>query len=512
MNAFGNQPMQAPPPPPTSGSRKWIWWVLGIIGGCLILTCCIAFIAGIVVYTQGNLNLPFLSGLSPNAAAKSGEGSLVTGFSPDPYAVTITGGGTTDVSKLTLGSTTGCVGFVTKAPTYRLTWTGPSSKLRFFSVTLSDADTTMIVRDPSGNWYCNDDAGDGGWDPMLDVINAGTGQYNIWLGGFTSGGSEAATFYVTELDYTPIDPTGSNTGGTDSLDLGAEPTYGSMDLASGFLPDPYQTTIVGGGYVDIYSANLSPECTGYAASAPDFRINYSGSSTNLRIFFVSETGRDTTLIVNDANANWLCNDDFISGSGDPLVDIPNPATGQIDIWVGTYSSGDYASGTIYVTEADLTPADVGGSLPGGSGGLDLGLEPTYGSATIGDNSSPDPLMVDISSGGNVDVSLIGLGQDCTGFAAIAPDFRFTYAGSASRLRVFYVAADGSDTTIIINATDASWYCNDDDPVSGTTNPMAEFTNPGTGQFDVWVGTYGSNNLTSGTLYITELDYTPSHLP
>jgi len=502
--------MQAPPPPPASGSKKWIWWVVGIIGGCLILTCCIALIVGIVLYTQGILNLPFLSGLSPNAATVNGEGSLVTGFTPDPYTTTITGGGTTDVSKLTLGSASGCNGFVTKAPTFRLNWTGLSSRLRIFSVAMAGADTTMIVRDPSGNWYCNDDAGDGGWDPMIDIFNAGTGQYDIWLGSYISGGSDSATLYVTELDYTPVDPTGSNNGGTGSLDLGADPTYGTTDIASGFMG--YRVQFIGGGIVDVYSANLGPDCTGYAASAPDYRINYSGSSPKLRIFFVSDSGTDTTLIVNDATANWLCNDDFISGSGDPLVDIPNPTIGQIDIWVGTYSSGDFASGTLYVTEADLTPADVGGALPGGSGTLDYRLDPTYGSATIGDNSTPDPYSIDVTSGGSVDVSSLALGPDCTGFAANAPDFRFDYAGSASRLRVFYVATDGSNTTLIVNAADESWYCNDDDPVSGTTNPMVEFSTPQTGRYVVWVGTYGSSNFISGTLYITELDYTPSFLP
>ena len=512
MNAYGNQPMQAQPPPPASGSKKWIGWVVGIIGGCLILACCIALIAGIVLYTQGKLNLPFLSGLSPNTAAVNGEGSLVTGFTPDPYTTTITVGGTTDVSTLTLGSATGCVGFVTKAPTFSLNWTGPSAQLRIFSVAMTGADTTMIVRDPSGNWYCNDDSGDISWGPMIDIFNAGTGQYDIWLGSHTSGGGDSATLYVTELASSPVDPTGSNNGGTGSLDLGADPTYGTTDLSDTFLPDPFQTTFAGGGSVDISSANLGPDCTGYAASAPDYRINYSGNFQNLRIFFVSETGSDTTLIVNDATGGWLCNDDFNSDSGDPLVDIPNPATGQINIRVGTYSSGDFASGTLYVTETSLTPADVGGGLPGGSATLDYSLDPTYGSATIGDNSTPDPYSIDVTSGGSVEVSSLSLGPDCTGFAANAPNFRFDYAGSASRLRVFYVAADGSNTTLIVNGPGAIWYCNDDDPVSGTTNPMVEISAPGTGQYDVWVGTFGSSNSGSGTLYITEQDYTPSHLP
>jgi hypothetical protein len=512
MNGLGNQPMQVPPPPPPASTKKWIWWVVGIIGGCLILSCCIALIAGIFLYTQGKLDLPFLSGLSPNAPALSGEGSLDTGFTPDPYTSSITGGGTIDVSKLTLGTTSGCLGYVTKAPTFSLNWTGTSSQLRIFSVANDGTDTTMIVRDPSGNWYCNDDSIDGGWDPMLDFPNAGTGQYDIWLGNYTSGGGIPATLYVTELGYNPLDPTGTNSNSTGALDLGAEPTYGTTDLASGFLPDPFQMTLLGGGGVDIYSANIGPDCTGYAASTPDYRINFSGSSPNLRIFFVSDSGVDTTLIVNDATASWFCNDDFTSDSGDPLVDIPNPTSGQIDIWVGTYTSGEFASGTLYVTESNITPLEVSGGTPGDSGALDFSLEPTYGSGTIGNVPTSDPILVDLPSGGPVEVSTLDLGPDCTGYAASAPDFRFQYAGSTSRLRIFFVSADGSDTTMIVNTPDSSWVCNDDDPVSGTTNPMVEIASPLAGQYDVWVGTYSSSSSVFGTLYITEQDFTPTILP
>jgi hypothetical protein len=509
MNTIDNQFIQTPPAPPVSSSKKWVWWVVGTIGGCLILSCCIALIAGIVLYSQGKF--PFSSGLNPDSTPINGEGSLATGFSPDPYTTSISGEGTIDASKITLEPASGCVGYVTKAPTFNLNWTGPTSTLRFFTVANSGTDTTMIVRDPSGNYYCNDDAGDGGWDPMVDILNARTGKYNIWLGSYSSGGSVSASLYITEQDFTPLNPTGINTSESIPLDLGATPTYGSVDLAGGFSPDPFEIAFVGGGSVDITSANLGPDCTGYTASIPDFRINFSGSASRLRIFFVSDSGSDTTLIVNDPNTNWFCNDDFTSGSGDPLVDIPNPAAGQIDIWVGTYSSGEYASGTLYVTGMDFSPTDIRAGLPGGTGTLDYNLDPTYGSATIGDNSSPDPFSVEVLAGGTVDISTLALGPGCTGFAAVAPDFRFNYTGTASHLRVFYIANDGSDGSLIINAADTNWYCNDDDLVSATTNPMIEISSPQTGQYDVWVATAGTINI-SGILYVTEQDYNPSLLP
>ena len=102
---------------------------------------------------------------------------------------------------------------------------------------------------------------------------------------------------------------------------------------------------------------MDGDCTGYSTSAPDFRINWTGDSSNLRIFFVSDEGEDATLIVNDASANWHCNDDSDAGV-DPLVDIENPPEGQIDIWVGSYSSGDFIIGTLYITELNYAPDNL----------------------------------------------------------------------------------------------------------------------------------------------------------
>ncbi|WP_233346946.1 hypothetical protein [Hyphobacterium sp. CCMP332] len=75
------------------------------------------------------------------------------------------------------------------------------------------------------------------------------------------------------------------------------------------------------------------QCRGYAASAPDIRINFTGGAFN-RINFSALSNADTTLIVNDPNGTWWCDDD--SGNGlNPLIEL-TPISGQYDIWVGTY--------------------------------------------------------------------------------------------------------------------------------------------------------------------------------
>jgi serine protease Do len=206
-------------------------------------------------------------------------------------------------------------------------------------------------------------------------------------------------------------------------------------LGSGFTPDPHEVPIVSGGSVDVAALNLGTDCTGYAASSPDYRLEWSGGGSRLRFYFDPVVaGEDATLIINDAEGNWICNDDF-SGLN-PVVDIANPTEGQYDIWVGSFTSDDFLDGVLVITELDLLPED--GS---GSGGLDLTQEANFGEVALQAGFTPDPHQVEIVSGGSVDVSSGGYGSGCTGYATSAPDFRLDWSGSATSLRIYFTADD-----------------------------------------------------------------------
>ncbi len=59
------------------------------------------------------------------------------------------------------------------------------------------------------------------------------------------------------------------------------PTYGSVDLAAGFMPDPYEVGVYAGG--TIASDGVLAGCyAGWIAEAPDFRLNFT-AGTNPRI-------------------------------------------------------------------------------------------------------------------------------------------------------------------------------------------------------------------------------------
>ena len=134
--------------------------------------------------------------------------------------------------------------------------------------------------------------------------------------------------------------------------------------------------------------------------------------------------------------------------------------------------------------------------------LDYSLQPNFGSEDLSSGFSPDPFSAHVVSGGPIDASY--LGGDCRGFATAAPDYDITFtAGDLSLLRFYFVADTADDTTIIINAPDGSWHCNDD--ATGTIDPQYDFEDPASGLYDIWIGSYESDASVSGTFYVTELE-------
>jgi hypothetical protein len=284
------------------------------------------------------------------------------------------------------------------------------------------------------------------------------------------------------------------------LDFNLDPNFGEQALASGFTPDPFETAITSGGYVDV--SYLGAGCAGFATAAPDFRLRWDGTSSMLRIMFLAASEDDTTLVVNLPDGSFLCNDDAVSGELNPMVELLEPAAGIYDIWVGSYAADAFVGGTLRITELGLTPSDASSTS---AGMLDFSLEPNYGAVALSHGFTPDPHVLPITSGGDVDASY--LGEGCTGFATAAPDFRLNWTGSSPELRFLFTAAAGEDTTLLVNLPDGTFLCNDDS-ASGNLNPMISVENPAEGVYDIWVGSYASGTFASGELRITETNLTP----
>lgn len=130
-------------------------------------------------------------------------------------------------------------------------------------------------------------------------------------------------------------------------DFDADTTYGNLDLRAGFTPDPALVSLQAGGSID--ASTRFDSCQGFIASAPDVRLNWSGSTKGgspIKISVVSNA--DTTLVVNAPDGSWHCDDDSGEDSNPSLT--LTPQNGRYEIWVGTYTSGETKNSVLSVSE------------------------------------------------------------------------------------------------------------------------------------------------------------------
>ena len=142
-------------------------------------------------------------------------------------------------------------------------------------------------------------------------------------------------------------------------DYNLEPTFGHLNLMTGYVPDPAVIPMVAGG--DIDASTLGGECTGFIANAPDFRVNYE-AGTDFPLIISAVADGDTTLVINGADGQWYCNDD--SDDVHPAVTFATPTSGQYDIWVGVYGEAGTAAAGLYISEVTT------GAQTAGMGGDD----------------------------------------------------------------------------------------------------------------------------------------------
>ncbi len=426
------------------------------------------------------------------AEAAFGSTSLRAGSFSSPHVAEIISGGGVDVSYL--GGE--CIGFADSPPDYSINWSGSAQSLQILFTALNEGDdTTLIINSPEGEWYCNDDFNE--LNPGLSFNTPAEGRYDIWVGSYHPGEFVDGVLSVTE------DAPDERQSSDMSLVWSANPHYGDVSLAPGFLPDPHSVEIMAGGNVNVRMLDLGTDCTGFAASAPDYRLLWGEGTQELSFYFEANSpGDDTVLIISAPDGSWHCNDDANSLTLDPKIMFSNPLGGQYDIWVATFSDGGYINGRLYISELESE-----GDHPeySESGDLVWSADPTFGQIVLESGFLPDPHIVPMTSGGEVDVSRLNYGSDCVGYAASEPDFRLQWSSGAEALYIYFEAESSlDDTVLIISGPDGTWYCNDDAGLE-TLNPMVYFLNPAPGQYDIWVASFNIGEFHDGRLLISELD-------
>ena len=119
--------------------------------------------------------------------------SLRTGFTPDPQVISIRSGGEINAQSIS----SACAGFISGAPDVRLIYTAGTLPL-ILSVA-AGADTTLVVNGPDGRWYCDDDGGVNGNNPMVRFNAPQSGRYEIWIGTYGNTSLQPGQLNISEL-------------------------------------------------------------------------------------------------------------------------------------------------------------------------------------------------------------------------------------------------------------------------------------------------------------------------
>lgn len=112
----------------------------------------------------------------------------------------------------------------------------------------------------------------------------------------------------------------------------------------------------------------------------------------------------------------------------------------------------------------------------------------------------DPFLVSVNGGGEVDSST--LDANCVGWINDKPVVSVNWQGQVDQATVFFFS--DHDSTLTIEQPDGSYLCNDDAGES-VLDASITMTNPMTGTYQIFVGTYGEQQLIPGLLVITARD-------
>jgi serine protease Do len=313
--------------------------------------------------------------VQPDGAPTFGAITLRGNFVLDPFVMSVIGGGLFPAADLSVD----CVGYVPANPTLSLTLTGdPTENLRLF--TYSDNDTVLVVRLPSGEFACNDDASALLIDSSVSIATAEPGVYSVWVGSYAenqlvsaffvashAADANAATFDVASLvDRQPPGEIDANLSSQLSAGLrtvtGAAITT-SLDPAG--EPQLFEDVVGGGGILAFEVDSRGFQCAGYVNGQPTLDVTVPEGAPALTVLF--EATMDTTLVIVGPQGELYCNDDVIGGNLNPGVVIPSPEPGLYAVNVGTFDPAATATGRLLIAGSEEVAHAVLSVAPSGAG-------------------------------------------------------------------------------------------------------------------------------------------------
>ncbi|HTU11309.1 MAG TPA: hypothetical protein VMG08_10480 [Allosphingosinicella sp.] len=128
--------------------------------------------------------------------------------------------------------------------------------------------------------------------------------------------------------------------------------------------------------------------------------------------------------------------------------------------------------------------------------------PNFGQVNLRSGFAPDPRVISVVSGGNINASRVRGSGTCRGFISATPDVRLVYTASG-RYPLIISVDSSADTTLIVNTPNGRFICDDDGGERGL-NPSIRINNPGSGRYEIWVGSYRAGTNSRARLHISEV--------
>ncbi|WP_461475179.1 LCCL domain-containing protein [Pararhodobacter aggregans] len=393
-------------------------------------------------------------------------------------------------------------------------------------------DTVLLVNGPDGRWSFNDDAI--GTDPRVVIPSAAVGEYDIWVGTFgastcaatlqmrTSGGGAAPQPQVVPqlppqiqqiipqlipqlTPQTPqLTPQIPQLPQLPQLPLAPPQLVACPNPALNGQPLSYSGQqlrqvrslgLTAGGNIDL-DACASVPGHGHVALRADFTLSLTQNLPNYDLEIRADGTCDPVLLVRAPDGQWHFNDD--ADGLNSRLRLTAAATGEYDIWVGTYGAQTCA--------ATLRLETVGGLVlqpPQIPQPPQILLCPNPAANGQFLNYSAGQLLSPrnhgVVAGGATDLA------DCAqvpGHGHVAPNPDFTLNLTQNALNAtLQLGVDGTcDTVLLVRGPNGQYAFNDD---TNGLNPELRFQGAQTGEYDIWVGTFGQQTCQATLIASTQ---------
>jgi hypothetical protein len=391
-----------------------------------------------------------------SAEGRFGRIALASGFEPDPSVIAVRAGGSMAAAELAAG----CDGYIRRGePDFALSYSSGRFVLAIWVE--SEADTTLVVRAPDGDWVCNDDFNEvGGLNPAIVFDPSQSGGYEIWVGGVANKEFDDAELHISEkLPF----PGSSVAASSESNDRGDDAGEYALD---GECDDPRY-----GGDFESHRRHDATDCAGAALvetsglgdDAGEYALDGECDDPRYGGDFESHRRHDAT---DCAGASGL-DDDAGEYALDGECDDPrfggvlenhrgHDATDCVD---ANIADDDFGNDTgEYASDGECDDPRFGGTLAShrGRDATDcsaLGTVASSDDAPVGDRTPPEiEIVSDISTDNGV-AEIRGRARDNTRLRSVLVDDRPVPFDADGQFKVLRPVEVGTHE-IVVAATDA----------------------------------------------------------